>query len=58
MIKFKVQVDEEKITEYFETIDYIKAKLLEVKTFEDFEEYEALLNYYQSNLDNIVIERI
>lgn len=57
MLKFKVEVNESKITEYFETIDYIKAKLLEVKTAEDFEEYESLLDYYQNNLDNIVIER-
>ena len=58
MIKFKVEVNEGKITEYFETIDYIKAKLLEVPTAEEFEEYESLLDYYQNNLDNIVLERI
>ena len=58
MIKFKVEVNEGKITEYFETIDYIKAKLLEVKSADEFEEYESLLDYYQNNLDNIVIERI
>ena len=58
MIKFKVEVNEGKITEYFETIDYIKAKLLEVTSTDEFEEYESLLDYYQNNLDNIVLERI
>ena len=58
MIKFKVEVNEGKITEYFETIDYIKAKLLEVTSADEFEEYESLLDYYQNNLDNIVLERI
>ena len=55
-MKFKVEMKEGMIAEYFETIDYIKACLLKVKP-EMVEEYQSLLGKYESELENIIIER-
>ena len=55
-MKFKIEVNERMVEEYFDTIDYIKGCLLKVKP-ENVEEYQALLGQYENELENIIIER-
>lgn len=46
------------VAQYFETIDWIKSKILEVKDNpKEVERYQAHLYDYEMNLENIVIER-
>ena len=55
-MKFNVKVDEKQVTEYFEKIDYLKGLILKAKP-ELVEEYQALLEQYKMNLENIIIAR-
>lgn len=55
-MKFNVKVDEKQVTEYFETIDYLKGLILKAKP-DLVEEYQALLEQYKMNLENIIIAR-
>lgn len=55
-MKFLVEVNQGSVTEYFNTIDYIKDQLFKANN-EMVEHYQALLEQYQDNLNNIIIER-
>lgn len=55
-MKFNVNVNEGQVTNYFETIDYLKGLILKAKP-ELVEEYQALLGQYEMNLENIIITR-
>lgn len=59
-MKFKIEVGQKRIEEYFETIDWLKEMIL--KSNNDNEDwmsdyYQAKLDEYEMNLENIVIER-
>lgn len=63
-MKYLIEVEEDKVTEYFETIDYIKEGLLKIKDeireeHQEFltNQYQSLLEQYQDKLNNIIIER-
>jgi hypothetical protein len=50
--------NENLIAQYFETVDWLKSKILEVKDNpKEVEKYQAHLGEYEMNLENIVIER-
>lgn len=55
-MKFLCRVEEGQIKEYFETIDYIKYQLFKANN-ERIEYYQALLEQYQDDLNNVIIER-
>ena len=53
---FKIKVNEEQIKEYFETIDWIKSKMIENKDDENvLDYYQTQLDEYEMNLANIEI---
>lgn len=56
-MKFLCRVEEGQVTSFFETIDYIKGQLMKANDKTTIQTYQALLDQYQMNLDNIVIER-
>ena len=55
-MNFKIKVNEEQIKEYFETIDWIKSKMVENKDDENvLDYYQTQLDEYEMNLANIEI---
>ena len=56
-MKFKVEVNQKLIEEYFDNIDYLKECIFKAKDNDLIEGYQALLCEYEMKLDNIIIER-
>lgn len=58
-MKFKIEVGQKRIEEYFEELDWIKERMLEYldKDIDMVNYYEAKLDEYQDILDSIIIER-
>lgn len=56
-MKFKVEVNQKQIEEYFDNIDYLKECIFKAKDNDLIEGYQALLCEYEMKLDNISIER-
>lgn len=56
-MKFKVEVNQKQIEEYFDNIDYLKECIVKAKDNDLVEGYQALLGEYEMKLENIVIER-
>lgn len=58
-MKFKIEVNQKRIEEYFEELDWIKERMLEYldKDIDMVNYYEAKLDEYQDILDSIIIER-
>ena len=55
-MNFKIKVNEEQIKEYFETIDWIKSRMIENKDDENIlDYYQTQLDEYEMNLANIEI---
>lgn len=55
-MNFRIKVNEEQIKEYFETIDWIKSKMIENKDDENvLDYYQTQLDEYEMNLANIEI---
>lgn len=58
-MKFKIEVGQKRIEEYFEELDWIKERMIEYldKDIDMVNYYEAKLDEYQDILDSIIIER-
>ena len=58
-MKFKIEVNQKRIEEYFEELDWIKERMIEYldKDIDMVNYYEAKLDEYQDILDSIIIER-
>ena len=57
IMKFLCRVEEGQVTSFFETIDWLKKAILNAKDQQELEIYQTMLGQYESNLENIVIER-
>lgn len=57
MPNFLIRITADKISEFFESIDYIKEQILNAESEEESQYYQALQGQYENELSNIVIER-
>lgn len=58
-MKFKIEIGEKRIEEYFEEVDWIKKQILEYldKDIDMVNYYQAKLDEYNDIIDSIIIER-
>lgn len=58
-MKFKIEIGENRIEEYFEEVDWIKKQMLEYlnKDIDMVNYYQAKLDEYNDIIDSIIIER-
>lgn len=58
-MKFKIEIGEKRIEEYFEEVDWIKERLIEYlnKDIDMVNYYQAKLDEYNDIINSIIIER-
>lgn len=59
-MKFKIEIGQKRIEEYFEEVDWIKERLIEYlnKDIDMVNYYQAKLDEYNDIINSIIIERV